>query len=76
MNAKRVIALVHNADYNDMGSLLGIFPNMDLLSLSPHVANALAKNTNRQTDWMLSVYPVPLERDCTATLPDNQAGYW
>lgn len=64
MQPKLLICIVHNSDFKDMDRLLQFSDNMELLSLAPHAAASLAKYTKRKTDWMLSVYPVPIADDC------------
>ena len=67
MKPKLTVAIVHNADYGEMDSLLKLSPSLVLLTLSPHVAKSLAKGTGREADWMLPVYPVRPDPDCTAS---------
>ena len=65
MRPKLTLAIVHNSDYKEMDSLLKIAPgDLELLSLSPHVAKSLAESTGQKTDWMLSVYPYKPEKEC------------
>lgn len=71
MKPKITISIVHNANYEHMDKLLAMAPNMELLTLSPHVASALAHNTGRKVDWMLAVYPVPLADHCASVAPEQ-----
>ena len=71
MNPKMTVAIVHNADYGEMDALLKLSSNLVLLTLSPHVAKALAQGTGKQADWMLPVYPVRPDPDCTAVSSDE-----
>lgn len=60
------LAIVHNSDYKEMDSLLKMAPgDLELLSLSPHVATSLAESTGRKTDWMLAVYPYQPSNGCS-----------
>jgi hypothetical protein len=60
------LAIVHNSDYKEMDSLLKMAPgDLELLSLSPHVAKSLAESTGRKTDWMLAVYPYKPSIECS-----------
>lgn len=72
MKPRMTVSIVHNANYEHMDKLLSISPRMELLTLSPHVAKALAANTQRKVDWMLAVYPVPPDEDCAHKLPPAQ----
>jgi hypothetical protein len=66
MKPRLTLAMVHNADFANMSSLVGMREALELLSLSPHVAEALAGATGRKTDWLLPIYPVRPEPDCVA----------
>jgi hypothetical protein len=55
MHPLRVLAVVHNAKYQDMSSLLNISTNVHLLALSPHVADSLSEVTRRPVQWFLPV---------------------
>ncbi|KAG1677812.1 hypothetical protein FOA52_008576 [Chlamydomonas sp. UWO 241] len=65
MRPALTVAIVHNADFGNMTRLLGLSDPLELLTLSPHVAASLAAATQRPTDWILPVYPVRPEPDCT-----------
>ncbi|GFH17240.1 uncharacterized protein HaLaN_13830, partial [Haematococcus lacustris] len=59
------ISMVHNADFQSMAQLLALAPRMQLLSLAPHVATALAARTHQEVEWMQPIYPVPQTPDCS-----------
>ncbi|GAX80205.1 hypothetical protein CEUSTIGMA_g7643.t1 [Chlamydomonas eustigma] len=62
------IAVVHNSDYKNMPSLLNLSSNLALVTLSPHVAESLSKVTGKTVQWLLPVYPLRPDPDCTASL--------
>lgn len=69
------LAIVHNSDYPEMPALLNLTDKLQLLALSPHVASSLAAKTGRPADWLLAVYPVRPEPDCTESVsPDHLIG--
>mmetsp|Transcript_23389 Transcript_23389/g.51334 ORF Transcript_23389/g.51334 Transcript_23389/m.51334 type:complete len:405 (-) Transcript_23389:715-1929(-) len=72
LNPRLTLAIVHNANYEHMPELLNLTPSLELLTLSPHVAATLSKATNRAANWLLAIYPVKPEPDCTSNLPTEQ----
>ncbi|GAX80206.1 hypothetical protein CEUSTIGMA_g7644.t1 [Chlamydomonas eustigma] len=65
LNPERVLAVVHNAAYNDVPSLLSLSADLHLLTLSPHVANSLSHVINKPVQWFLPVFPwKPKSADC------------
>ena len=50
--------------------------SMELITLGPHVAASLAKNTGRPATWMLAVYPFKAEKDDCAAVPPEQVCVW
>ncbi len=55
MQPRTTLAIVHNSDYSEMGALLNLSKNITMVTLSPHVADSLAKSTGRPVDWFLPV---------------------
>lgn len=66
MKPKLLLCIVHNSDYAQMDRLLALSRNLELLTLSPHVAKSLTLATKRDADWMLAVYPFHPETGCAA----------
>lgn len=61
---KLTVAIVHNSDFRRLQHILELHEHLELVTLSPHVANTLAASTATAVSWMLPSYPFQPSAPC------------